>query len=202
MRRTILGTLPLLTAIAVLAGGCRTAPTPHYYLLEPPPPLAEVAIAGEGLKIGVEPFSVDPPYDQERLVYRIGAGSPEVGFYAYHRWAAPLGRLVAVAMAAGLRGTPGIAAIAPVAAGDDYEAVLSGRVVYLEEVDMPSGQVARMRLDLKLRDLAGRVLWSREVAREVAGRAETVGEVVELLRRALAGILDEVGIELSKALAE
>ena len=29
-------------------------------------------------------FDVDPPFDQDRIVYRVGAESPEIGFYAYH----------------------------------------------------------------------------------------------------------------------
>ena len=27
-------------------------------------------------------------------MYRVGEDSPEVGFYAYHRWAAPLSRML------------------------------------------------------------------------------------------------------------
>jgi uncharacterized lipoprotein YmbA len=142
------------------------------------------------LRIGVEPFTVDPPYDRDQLVFRIGADAVEVGFYEYHRWAAPLGELVAVAIAEGLSGTPGIAAIEPVSAGGDYSAYLRGRVIYLEELDLPDRQQARLRLELRLVSKSGSTLWSQEVAGSAEGQNETVAEVVELLYRAFEEALE------------
>lgn len=196
----------LLLALGSAAAACRTPPAVHYYVLEPPRPAAEEPSPGaspEGISLGVESFTVDPPYDQERLVYRIGEDSPEVGFYAYHRWASPVGRLVAVAVAEALRGTPGIAAVEPATGdGDDYTAVLEGRVVCLEEVDLPAGQKARVRLELKLRDRAGTVLWARTLTGEAEGRAQSAAEIVEQMRRAFRTLLDELRAELSGVLSD
>ena len=85
---------------------CRSAPTTRYYVLAPSrtaPEAVTTVAETSGLRVGVEPFTVDPPYDRDQLVYRLGVDSVEVGFYSYHRWAAPLSDLVAVAMAEGLR---------------------------------------------------------------------------------------------------
>jgi uncharacterized lipoprotein YmbA len=190
--------------IVVMALACRSAPPTRYYVLAP----GGVAMAPKsasrdptGLRIGVEPFTVDPPYDRDQLVYRHGPDSVEVGFYTYHRWAAPLGELVAVAMAEGLRGTVGIAAIEPVTAAGHYSAFLRGRVVYLEEIDLPDTQLARLRLELRLVDASGSTLWSQEVTGSSAGRNERVADVVEQLYQAFRDALQEARTGLTQAVA-
>jgi uncharacterized lipoprotein YmbA len=155
---------------------------------------------GEGLFVGVETFVVDPPYDQDRLVYRQDPDSSEVGFYAYHRWASPLGRLVSVAIADGLRGTPGIASIEPAISGGDYSARLRGRVIYLEEVDLPEVQEARMALRLELDDSKGEILWSQTVTGVASSRAESGSEMILLVQSAFDDLLLEARIGLAAAL--
>ena len=61
----------------------------------------------------VEAFLVDPPYDQDRLVYRVGRNTPEVGFYDYHRWAAPLSRMLPKVVADSFGTVRGVASIEP-----------------------------------------------------------------------------------------
>ena len=152
---------------------------------------------GKSLRVGVEPFTVDPPYDSDRLVYRLGADSVEVGFYAYHRWAAPLGDLVAVAMAEGLRGNPGFASIEPATAGGDYQAFLRGRVVYLEEIDLPGQQQARLRIEMRLIDADGSTLWSDEVSGSASGQASSVAEIVHQIYAAFDQALEQARSSLA-----
>ena len=203
MRPPKLVQLLLVVWLAVsLLGACSSAPPTHYYILAPTRPATEVAAAAvdpTGLTIGVEPFTVDPPYDRDQLVYRLGTDSVEVGFYTYHRWAAPLGDLVAVSMAEGLRGTPGIDRIEPVISGADYSALLRGRVVYLEEIDVPGAQQARLGLELRLVDSGGEMLWSGEVEGSAAGSNETVAGIVEQLYQAFDQALGEARAELKQA---
>ena len=183
-----------LLAALLLVAGCRSAPTTRYYVLSPTRTVLEtVPSSGEiqGLRVGVEPFTVDPPYDRDQLVYRLGADSVEVGFYAFHRWAAPLSELVAVAMAEGLRGTRGIEDIEPWSSGGEYDALLRGRVVYLEEIDLPGQQEARLRLELRLMSLDGATLWSQEVSGSAAGQSETVAQIVEQLYAAFDQALEQ-----------
>lgn len=191
-----------LLLVGSLALACRSATQTRYYILAP----ARSATAGEtpagvatGLRIGVEPFTVDPPYNRDQLVYRVGPDSVEVGFYDYHRWAAPLGELVAVAMADGLRGTAGVDAIEPVTSGGDYTAFLRGRVVYLEEIDLPERQQARLQLELRLVDQTGSTLWSQEVAGSAEGKNETVADIVESLYQAFDQALQEARSGLAVA---
>jgi uncharacterized lipoprotein YmbA len=197
---------PLICAAVLAVAGCHSVPPSHYYLLGAPGSAAPASEAAPetvpGLRIGIEPFAVDPPYDQERLVYRVGRGSLEVGFYGYHRWAAPLDRLLPPALAPRLAATPGVAEVEPSSGGGDYDARLHGRVVYLEEVDVEEGQMARIELDLELVDRDGELLWSRPVAAEVSGRAETVPGVVRQMEQALDQLAAEVRAELGAVLAE
>ena len=195
MRPPIRIQLLLVGSLTVsLLGACSSAPTTHYYVLAPTRPAPEMAAptsGSTGLTIGVEPFTVDPPYDRNQLVYRLGIDSVEVGFYTYHRWAAPLGDLVAVSMAQGLRGTPGIDRIEPVTSDGDYSAFLRGRVVYLEEIDVPGQQQARLGLELRLVDRDGQMLWSGEVEGSATGSNETVAGIVEQLYQAFDQALSE-----------
>jgi uncharacterized lipoprotein YmbA len=187
----------------LLAGCTGGLPTTHYYVLRPPAEAqaaVRVATAEHGLVVGVEAFAVDPPYDQDRIVYRRGQDSSEVGFYAYHRWASPLGRLVSVALAERFRGTPGIDAIEPATSSGDYSARLRGRVLYVEEVDSEDGQQARVGLDLELWHRDGQALWAQTVSGTASGRAESGDEVVLLLRQAFDHALDTARQDLATAL--
>jgi len=140
---------------------------------------------------------VDPPYDQDRLVYRKGEGSAEVGFYSHHRWASPLGRLLAAAMAEGLRGTSGIASLEPAESSGTYSARLGGRLIYLEEVESPDGQRVRIGLEMELRAKDGKVLWTASLAGSASGNASSGTEVLGQVRQAFDAIAAEAssGIE-------
>ncbi len=193
----------LLALLGLLAGCAGGLPPTHYYVLRPPPelPVNAPGVATEdGLAVGVEAFAVDPPYDQDRIVYRRGRESPEVGFYSYHRWASPPGRLVSTALAVGLRGTPGIVAIEPATSTGDYSARLLGRVIYLEEVDSQGTQEARIALELELRNRDGQTLWSATVRGSASGEAANGGEIAMLLREAFDHALETARQGLAAAL--
>ena len=193
-------------------------PTTHYYTLGAPSDSATVSAPTaegltQGLEIGVEPFSVDPPYDQDRVVYREGVGSAEVGFYNYHRWVASPGRLVQLALVEGLAGAPGIALVEPAASQTVYGGRLGGRVLYLEEVDRPSGAggaEARVAIRFDLRDAEGETLWSETLSassrssrssRSAAEPAQEAGRTVDLIRDAFDQVVTQARAGLSAALA-
>jgi len=192
----------MLLSVVLLVGACRSAPTTRYYVLAPSRAAVATSTPAEavGLRVGVEPFTVDPPYDRDQLVYRLGVDSVEVGFYSYHRWAAPLSELVAVATAEGLRGTPGVALIEPWTSGGEYTALLHGRVIYLEEIDIPGQQQARLRMELRLVDLEGATIWSDEVSGSAAGQSDTVEQIVEQLYAAFDQALEQARASLSRAI--
>ncbi len=192
-----------LLACAALAVGCggRIPPT-HYYVLELRGEGHEVnpGPAAGGLEIGVESFVVDPPYDQDRLVYRVGEGSVKIGFYHYHRWATPLSRMLPQVVAEGLRGTPGVGAIEPAAPTREYAATLEGRVLSLEEVDTPEGPRVLVRMQLTLRLADGTEIWTESLAGEGAAESEEVVGLVEELCGVLGQVLEQARAGLEQAL--
>ena len=193
----------LCIAVLALTSGCRAAPTTHYYVLEPRADSSVAAAAG--VTVGVLPFAVDPPYDQDRIVYRIGADSPKVGFYEYHRWAAPLSRMLPRIASAAFRDVEGVRRIEPVASGHRYDVRLSGRVIALEEVDMAAGQHVRMDLVLTLIGSDGSTLWSAAASGRSDTSADTVEELVAQIRavaeRVFEGQRDGFGRALASAVA-
>jgi uncharacterized lipoprotein YmbA len=179
--------------------GCGSSlPPTHYYVIE----LEPAATAGaSGITIGVRPFAVDSPYDQDRIVYRVGEGSAEVGFYAYHLWAAPLQSMLPAAVATGLEGTPGTSVVEPVASGRAYDAFLHGRVIAVEEIDVSDRQVVRAVIELRLQARDGKELWADVLSARGETRTDEVGVVVEALAtalgRALAGTRESLGQALT-----
>lgn len=175
----------LALAIAALAlCDCRTLPQTHYYVLEPQE-VSSAETSGSGVTIGVEPFRVDPIYDQDRIVYRIGEDTTEVGFYAYHRWAAPLSRMLPGVVAAGLTDVGGVERIEPAEEGRVYDIYLRGRVMAFEEIDTPEGERILVRLALTLITGDGEELWVEILDRESALSTGEVRGVVERMQAAL-----------------
>lgn len=188
---------------ALLLGGCLgggSAPPTHHYVLHTPKPPAEGPETG--LHVGVATLEVDPPYDQGRLVYRASPGASEVGFYNYHRWAAPLGRLMASGLADGLAGAPRIASAEPTVSGADYDAVLFGRVIYAEEVDSDGRAEARIALALRLEGFEGEPLWKGTVKGSAAGPVSGGRAAMQLMQRAFTEVVEELRGEVSAAVAE
>jgi uncharacterized lipoprotein YmbA len=192
----------LLLLFPALSAGCARVPPTHYYVLE----LREEYRASpttprEGLRVGVKSFLVDPPYDQDRIVYRVGDPSAEIGFYAYHRWAAPLARMLPAVVAEGLSGTEGLRSVEPVGEGGTYDAYLHGRVRAVEEVDLTSGPTIRLRAELALRLKDGTELWTHQLAGEVSAQTDQVKILVEQLNAILGGGLSDAREDLSRALS-
>ncbi len=200
----------LLLPLAAFVLACGSVPPTHYYVLVPPlqgdgeGETHAASDPADGLRLGVETFAVDPPYDQDRLVYRVGRDSGKVGFYSHHRWAATPGRLAATALAAGLRGTPGLAAVEPATVTGSYTHLLAGRVISIEEIDLPGGRhLARVQLDLKLLDAADdTVVWTRFVAAEVGGEAEDASDVMRQMQAAFQEVVEEIRGELEGVFRE
>jgi uncharacterized lipoprotein YmbA len=155
--------VPAWLAIALLSASCSGhLPTTHYYTLADPAALPEAG--GDGpFAIGVLPFAVDPPFDQDRIVYRPSAGSPEIGFYEYHRWAAPLSRTLPLVVADALQEMGIPAPIEPAGRGAGHDFLLHGRLRTLIEIDLVDGQRVVAGLDLSLRDAAGEEIWSSSI---------------------------------------
>ncbi len=201
MKQSLSQLFPFILLLFSVGSGCTTIPKTHYYLLEL---VKETTLHAEGSNPGIEVevknFLVDPPYDQDRIVYRMGSGSAEVGFYAYHRWAVPLSHMLPKLVADSFSETPGITSIVPSIPGRPYSAILDGRLLSLEEIDTPEGHQVRVQMILTLRLRDESVIWSEALNGEAMTETSTVGAVVEKMREALAVLLAKSRESLASAL--
>jgi uncharacterized lipoprotein YmbA len=198
----LLGLLLLLLSAAAV--GCGSVPGTHYYMLEFPHDLVQPSAGAqaEGLIIGVRDFRVDPPYDRDTLVYRVGQHPTEVGFYDYHRWAAPLERMLPVVVARGLDTADGSTVVEPFVSDRPYDALLYGRVISIEEVDYPDRQDVVIRLELILRSPEGTQFWSRVGGGQQSVVTHQVGAIAETMNSVLRQLINELRPAFVQALEE
>ncbi|HTR56478.1 MAG TPA: ABC-type transport auxiliary lipoprotein family protein [Kofleriaceae bacterium] len=173
----------LAIAFAVAACG-GSVPATHYYALPSPP--AQVR-PGNGPTLAIETLDAARPYDDDRMIYRVD--SYRVDFYEYHRWAAPVGALVADYLGGAFARSGRFRAVArgPEAQG---ALAISGRVVALEEIDAtPNVWFGRVAVSLVATDRAtGEVVWTEQLDERVAmptrspdGLARAVGAALALV---------------------
>lgn len=183
----------LLLPILVLAACGRTTPQINYYRLasnvEPEAKNARAVLA-------VEPFQTVAAYDDDRIVYR--ESEYRLDYYYYHRWAAEPGSMVTDFLREAYGSTGRFRNVVG-EAGGETTAVLSGRVIALEEVDVTKERwLGRIVLELELRDpTSGEVIWSRVVREEVPlPRRHPEG-----LAEALSGALDRIARRTAPTIA-
>lgn len=188
--------LVLALACALTAGCGGKTPPSHFYRLAPPGASEQARQAPptpEGirrLEVGIPAFHVDPPYDQDQLVYRVGRRSQEVGFRSRERWAAPLSRLLPALLADHLMEVAGGFVSAGPPAGRPLDAQIIGHVKALEEIATPEGAVALFRVELTLRGRDGASIWGRTLEAEAPVEG---GEVADAVRAMDAAVLEAFG---------
>ncbi len=198
----------LATTALLLATACSAVPEIRYFDLTQSATSSAVNGDVEDPKISAAPsksphwavaeLAVDPPYDQDRLVYRQTATSSEVGFYEFTRWAAPLGQILQRELVRRLDEPQDFAYVEAMEMGHLYHRVLRGRVLQAEEVDQGDGSItARLRLDLELEDGDGGLCWRGEIAGQASGHAKDGAEVMALFQRAADHLLGEVERQLT-----
>lgn len=210
-RRCLLRTSGAL-AMATFLGwnaGCSAVPEVRYYELTPPTaeptPTATSSEAidtlNDGLWLGVEELTVDPPYDQDRLVYRLSATSAEVGFYEFTRWAAPLGQMLQGDLVTSLEGQKGLRGVEPAVAGRVYDVLLRGRVLRVEQVDRTDGTIdAYLSISWQVADSTGRPRCRGEVDGEAQGMADDGDGVMTLMSQAASRALSKARQKVSSCL--
>jgi len=179
--------------LAALMSGCGPAPVKRYFqirsLAPEAPPLPKVE-----RRLIVEPASVDPLYDDIRILYRV---SPfELKYYPYEFWAEKPDRQIQAAMADFLVKKKVFASVAQSAPKEASEIILRSRVHVLEEIDHPDVWQARLAMDIEFADAkteAAIVTWTFDRTGEIRGK--NVGNLPVVLSR----ILEE---ELAKAVWE
>lgn len=164
---------------SLAACGGKMPETRYYQLAAPPAAKPAVAVAAAPAERGdrddrtaeriaepvlvIEPLSADDAYQDERIVYRT---SPyRLDYYQYHRWSASPGVLIAGYLEQALQGSGHFRAV--VREHDEgATAILTGRVVAIEEVDESRTRwLGRVAIELTLKDAkTGAVLWTDELA--------------------------------------
>lgn len=190
-----------LVLIVIGVACAKSAPRIHHYVLRAQAPSHALASGGSSNAphIGINAFRVDPPYDGDRIVYRVGEQSPEIGLYAYHRWAAPLARMLPSITADTLNGTTGLEAMNPTAPGRRYDATLHGHLLVLEEIDVADGQIVRLRLELTLQSTDGTVLWATRLHEDGRANTDGVADIVDAMEAAIGRALARAGDGLGEA---
>lgn len=154
--------------LAVVVGALACAPEvpgTHLYRLQPPAaPLGSEAAPCEPEARGsllVRDLQVAAEYDDVRMAYR--ESEYQLQRYEYHEWAAPPGELVSDALRDGYAASAWFSRVER-EQDASVAAVLHGRVLALEEVDLDATRwVAHLRLELELLDAKTHApLWSHE----------------------------------------
>ncbi len=197
MREWRMGVLILCAVAGVFLAGCGKAPASRYYVLEA---ATGPQLPAAGPAVQVVRFTVAPPYNQDRIIYRVGAGDVRVRFYPYDRWAVPLDEMMANLVAASLDGVAGVR-FTPSTQATAGGVRLHGHLLRLEEIDTVDGPRIRYRLDLKLTGPAGEVLHEVRLEKEGEAPATEVEGVVRWMQKALLADLAEVRSELNGALS-
>jgi uncharacterized lipoprotein YmbA len=135
--------------LVLVLSGCGAGLPIRYYTLDvPAAPREPETAAGAELRVGVQPFLVEAPYDQDRIAYRPPGAGHEIAFYHYHRWAVPLSRSLQAGLADALDELDGVSA-EPARANAAYDAVLIGRLWRIEEVD-ESAESVRVVVEMEV----------------------------------------------------
>lgn len=191
------GLLSLLVLASAMA--CSARPPVRYYTLAPAPPAPQERAEQ---RLGVMPFVVEAPYDDSRLVFRLGPDTPRVDFYAYHQWAAPLDQQIASLIAGELSGRVPGHLVEVAFSGREYAALVFGRVVRLEEVDREGAIETRAILEIELRSPAGEVWQVDRVETRQQAATASVEEVVRMMQRAVGDAVERALPGLLAALEE
>ena len=184
---------------------CKSSPSVQHYqvnLAEQRAKLEGVGAnaggGGSALVLGVETLLAESAYDDERIVYR---KSPyTLDYYYYHRWTSPPGVMVSDVLRAGFTQTGAFKTVTG-GYGRGVDAVLSGRVLAIEEVDESEERwSAKLTLDLQLEEAkSGEVLWNQVWSKQIEVEQRNPEGVTVAISRMLGDAVVELTPQLVRA---
>jgi ABC-type uncharacterized transport system auxiliary subunit len=185
----------VFAALLFALAACGGAPPVRYYQLAAP---ESAEASGGDVVLAVEQLTADAAFEDQRMVYRT---SPyRVDYYYYHRWSAPPSLLVTDYLRMAYARTGRFRAVVS-GYTPEATAVLTGRVLALEEVDGDQSDGpwrGRVRLELALRDgRSGELLWSRTLSEEEPVESRSPEGVAQALTRAVARIVESTAPEIA-----
>ena len=187
MRRTVTMILFCLATLVLLAG-CGRVRYPRYYTLNLPAPPDPPASENAHATLAIREFSAPTYLRQGAIVYKT---SPEqIGFYAYHRWAADPREVVTNAVIDRLRASAAFAFVKPYDGRPGASYVLSGRLERLDELDYEGGVKVEIALSAQMTSIAtGATVWSNAVS-----------EVGNVNKRDVSAVVSEMNGTMERAI--
>ena len=182
-----------LSTIAAFTGCAGRTPATRYYDLAAP----AAGPASGGPVLALESLATDDAYDDERMVYR---SSPyRLDYYDYHRWSAPPGVMIGNYLERGLERSGRFGGVVREVTRDS-DAVLTGRVVAIEEIDVSRrAWEGHLVLELRLVDpRTGESLWTEQYEeREPLARQSPEG-----LAAAISAAMDRIVVRAAPVIRE
>lgn len=179
--------LPVALFLSLQA--CGSIPETYYYTVAP---LSLNAMKGEApraqdnnaIVLGVESFSAEALYDDDRIIYR---ESPyEVKYYHYRRWAATPRQLVTEEVRKRLQASGMFQNEVSYPASQHVDYVLQGRIASFEEWDRGAEWFGRVAFTAQLYDpISRKVVWSEIFEAETRAEKRVPTAVVEAIGKSL-----------------
>lgn len=182
----------ILCAVAACGG---KLPETRYYQLAPS---SEAKARGGDQVLVLEHLTTDGAYDDDRIVYRT---SPvRLDYYQYQRWSSAPGVMVGNYLEQALERSGKFRAVVRDLT-PDAPAVLSGRVMAIEEVDKSKTEwLGRIVLELQLTDAkSGETLWTDQVEETEPLRTQTPEGLAQALSVAMGRIVHQAVPAIAEA---
>ncbi len=192
----------LLLALGLVLQACGGVPETYYYTVAPLAFNAMKAKANDvesnrTIVLGVEKFSSEALYDDDRIIYR---ESPyEVKYYHYRRWATAPRQLVTEEVFKHLQAARICRDVVNFPGSKHVDYVLTGRILAFEEWDRGEEWFGRVAFTAQLYDPASRqALWNEVFEAETRAKKRIPTAVVEAIGKSLEKCL----ADLQQALPE
>jgi len=162
MKKKLIASYFVLTALITLVGCGSAVKYPNYYTLHVPPPPVPPVQKGVRVSLAVREFRSPVYLHQGAIVYKT---SPEqIGFYNYHRWAVDPREFVTNAVVDRLRASGNFTEVKLYDGRSDVDYVLSGRIEKLEEIDYEGGVKVEVAITAQMTNLtSGSAVWTNTV---------------------------------------
>ncbi len=187
-RRRYLQTAAFAGFFSLIAMGVCSCGSPkpiHFFQLNPPAlaPTSTAEPYPTTILIGV--INTSALYAQDRIVY--GTESEGMGLYLYERWAEPPNQMIQELLLRELREGKRFTGVYSGRSGVRGDYVLRGRLYDFKEVSGSSSVVARVSLDLELRNVkTASTVWSYSYRQDEPVTGDTAAAVVAALDKNIA----------------
>jgi ABC-type uncharacterized transport system auxiliary subunit len=189
-----------VTFVICLTAGCTTARAPRYYYLTAPAVTPQAGAQQFPVTILVGRLNAPRVLRDDRVVY--GMTDVELGVDEYHRWSEPPTEMIEQLLVERLRHSGQYKSVQKISSTARGEFLLRGHLASLNELDSPSGIVARFNVQLELFDQkAGVVVWTDAYSHDEPVEKKTVSAVVEALQKNVNAGIEQLTASLTQYFA-